>query len=73
MAEELSYREPMQVIEKILYPTDMCVYPLCPRCDMPFEYEYQAFCRYCGQKLNWTHYPKAHIKRAGEEYLKQAY
>jgi len=59
--ERLSYREPMQVTEKILYRSSMDVYPICPRCIIPFEREYQAFCSYCGQKLKWRYYSRAKI------------
>ena len=51
----------MQVKERFLNTADKCLFPVCPRCNIPFEHEYQKFCRYCGQKLKWTYYSKAKI------------
>ena len=71
--EMISHRTPMQVREKILHPGDMSIFPLCPRCDISFEYEYQKFCRYCGQKLKWTYYSKAKLRLPQGFYFKKEY
>lgn len=51
----LSYRLPMRVREAVCYHPD-AVYPLCPRCNIPLEREYQNYCDRCGQALDWNHY-----------------
>ena len=30
------------------------VYPVCPRCGITMEREYQHFCDRCGQQLDWS-------------------
>lgn len=59
--EKLLYREAMQVTEMII-SGDGYTYPVCPRCDNSFEYEYQFYCDRCGQKLNWKGYKRAKPK-----------
>lgn len=63
--EELSYRIPMRITEKhsflSKYRDATVVYhdfAVCPRCKGSFEVDYQAFCGYCGQKLDWKGYGK---------------
>lgn len=52
-----SYRTPMQVTHLFLHPKGGS-FPICPRCDTPFEREYQAYCADCGQCLGWDTYTK---------------
>ena len=40
---------------------DLFTYPLCPRCALPMEREYQRFCEHCGQALDWDCFSKAVI------------
>ena len=56
-----TFHSPMSVTAVRYYPSfpDMFTYPLCPRCRLPMEYEYQAFCNHCGQALDWKHFSKA--------------
>ena len=53
-----SYRQPMQVKEYFhhMYDGD---FPMCPRCNTPFDNEYQAYCAGCGQHLGWDEYDNA--------------
>ena len=50
-----SYRFPMEVTEKFSYK-EKYNYPICPRCKITLEREYQSFCDRCGQALNWHNY-----------------
>ena len=56
-----AYRSPMPVTAVRCYPAcpHLFTYPLCPRCDLPMEREYQRFCDHCGQALDWKHFSKA--------------
>lgn len=58
--EELSFRVSMAVEEIVLYRSRES-YPLCPRCGIPMDREYQHFCSRCGQRLDWTRYGRARI------------
>lgn len=51
----LSYRKPLAVTETAIYKGGY-VFPVCPRCHISFEREYQAFCDRCGQALDWKKY-----------------
>ena len=55
-----SYRQPMNVTEIHLFG-DGTAYPVCPRCRITIEREYQAYCDRCGQALSWKAYHKAII------------
>lgn len=33
--------------------------PVCPRCRLTLDREYQRFCDRCGQRLDWSRYDKA--------------
>lgn len=59
----IPHRFPMPVNTVRVFPvrTDLMTYPVCPRCKQTMEREYQAFCNYCGQKLNWKRFSKAVI------------
>ena len=48
-----SFRIPTPVTEVRLF-RDHTVHPVCPRCHITMEREYQAFCGRCGQALNWS-------------------
>ena len=50
--DAVSYRIPLPVTKVIAYSNS--TYPICPRCTISLEREYQAFCDRCGQKLNWN-------------------
>lgn len=65
IGEMISYRTAMTVIEAVRYP-DGNAYPICPKCDTPFEYEYQAFCSYCEQKLGWNGFSRVKIREIGK-------
>ena len=49
----IAYRFPLPVRKVLVYPIGG-KYPICPRCDVPIEREYMAFCDRCGQRLNWS-------------------
>lgn len=53
-AEALCFREAMPVAAIVVYRSREA-FPLCPRCGLPLEREYQNFCDRCGQKLGWKH------------------
>ena len=53
--EKLAYREPMNVTE-ILHSGESYAYPICPKCHISMNREYQMFCDRCGQKLSWKHF-----------------
>lgn len=57
---ELAFRSSMPVTEIRVYSTDGA-YPVCPRCGISMEREYQHFCDRCGQRLNWKLYRHAEI------------
>lgn len=54
-SSELSYRKPMAVLQKRFFPGEGN-FPVCPRCKITMEREYQNFCDRCGQKLDWKKY-----------------
>ena len=45
---ELSYRTTMPVTQIRLFPSDGA-YPVCPRCAISLDREYQRFCDRCGR------------------------
>ena len=51
-----TYRDPMPVTAVRYYPScpELFTYPLCPRCSLPMDHEYQRFCDHCGQALDWS-------------------
>ena len=57
---DLSFRVPMPVTQARLFPHEG-LYPVCPRCHISMEREYQKFCAACGQCLAWKRYKKAEI------------
>lgn len=58
--EELGFRAPMAVTELAVYRGGSA-YPLCPRCRIPLDREYQRFCDRCGQRLEWKDYGQARL------------
>lgn len=60
IGEMISYRTPMRITKRVLFLNNN-LYPVCPKCDISFEQEYQAFCASCGQKLDWGGYAKLPI------------
>ncbi len=57
-SEAGSFRLPMAVSEVYLFRNGDA-YPVCPRCRITLEREYQAYCDRCGQALDWSDYEKA--------------
>ncbi|MCI8650731.1 MAG: hypothetical protein HFG20_11520 [Anaerotruncus sp.] len=53
-----SYRQPMPVVEIHLFQGGYA-YPVCPRCKITLDREYQAYCDRCGQCLSWEDFDKA--------------
>lgn len=48
-----SYRTPMDVREFTKYNSYNRQFPICPRCKVPIEREFQNYCDRCGQALSW--------------------
>ena len=62
LLEVMSYRVPLQVKTICAYPKfqgGYTAFPVCPRCQITLEREYQAFCDRCGQALGWDDYKNA--------------
>ena len=59
-AEALGFRRAMPVTITVVYRSGGA-FPLCPRCGLPLEREYQNFCDRCGQKLSWRNYAHAEV------------
>ena len=55
-----TYRIPMRVEEIHLFRGEDA-YPVCPRCHLTMEREYQSYCDRCGQVLSWKGYSKARV------------
>lgn len=53
-----SFRLPMAVNEIHLHRNNYA-FPVCPRCHLTLDREYQAFCDRCGQALNWKYLKQA--------------
>ena len=62
--DELAFRRPMAVTEALRFRTGG-TYPVCPRCGVTMEREYQNFCDRCGQRLGWRklHHAEVIIRR----------
>ena len=67
IAAELQYRQPMRVSETMVFTMlrGQTGFAVCPRCKLTMEYEYAAFCGRCGQRLNWSRYKHAEIRKPG--------
>jgi len=55
-----TYRIPMTVEEIHLFG-EKDAYPVCPRCRLTMEREYQSYCDRCGQALSWKGFSKARV------------
>ena len=58
--DAVSYRIP-QFVTEVLRFKDGNEYPVCPRCEITLDREYQAFCDRCGQALSWELFGDATI------------
>lgn len=58
--DELAFRRPMAVTEALRFRTGG-TYPVCPRCGVTMEREYQNFCDRCGQRLEWSRFDRATV------------
>lgn len=70
LQESVSYRNPMQISEIIIYHDSYLGYVgnyICPRCKASLERDFMSFCDRCGQKLSWKNYKKAKRIYPGEE------
>lgn len=65
--DAVSYRTPL-IVEYILVFENGDAFPICPRCSVTIERDYQRYCDRCGQRLNWHNYHKAKIIYWGTEY-----
>ena len=66
-SESCPFHIPLMVTE-IVITGDGERFPVCPFCGMTLEREFLNYCDRCGQKLNWTSFPKSatvHTLRAG--------
>ena len=63
LSKQLSFRVPKPVTHARCFScqSGFTIYPICPRCGITFEREYQAFCDRCGQCLDWRCFSKAII------------
>ncbi len=53
-----AFRLPMAVTEIHQFQNGS-TYPVCPRCRITLDREYQNYCDRCGQALNWKSYGSA--------------
>ena len=53
-----TFRRPMPVTE-IHFIRSLGALPVCPRCRLTLDREYQRFCDRCGQRLDWSRYDRA--------------
>ena len=58
VTEMISYRSP-KLVWCVFRADDGNTYPICPRCNCPFEREFTGFCDRCGQRLDWMLFPHA--------------
>ena len=56
----VSYRIPLVVTQVLLFENGDS-FPVCPRCKITLQREYQAYCDRCGQCLNWNMYEFAQV------------
>lgn len=63
MQQELTFRAPMRVtqVRCLRWSCGIVSFPVCPRCRITLEREYQTFCDRCGQCLSWKRFSKATI------------
>ena len=60
LQRELSFRRPLPVTQVYVFRQDGA-YPVCPRCGVSLEREFQNFCDRCGQMLDWKQFKYAQI------------
>ena len=60
---EITFRLPRLVQQIRCYEGNrgLLSFPVCPRCQITMEREYQSFCDHCGQRLNWQNFDHAQI------------
>lgn len=58
--QALAFRRPMPVTQALLFRSGDA-YPICPRCALSMEREFQRCCDRCGQCLDWRGYKWAQI------------
>lgn len=69
--ESILYRQPMRIKEILVYGGKMYdfdvkyAFPVCPKCGISMEHDYQNYCSYCGQRLSWVRYKEAKVRYAG--------
>jgi len=63
IVETRAFREPMLIQQIRCYSglNGLTCFPVCPRCGVTLEREYQAFCDRCGQCLGWENLRKAEM------------
>lgn len=63
MQQEPTFRAPMYVtqVRCFRWLCGIVSFPVCPRCRVTLEREYQAFCDRCGQCLSWKNFSKATV------------
>jgi len=61
MISQLSFRRPLKVSQAYCFHDHLgaFTYPVCPRCGITMEREFQRFCDRCGQCLDWHGYKNA--------------
>ena len=57
---EAAFRRPMAIVAIKQFGSGE-TYPVCPRCRITMEREYQRYCDRCGQYLDWSNYDEAQI------------
>lgn len=55
------YRAPLEVTHAIRLRNGY-LFPVCPRCKLSLDREYQNYCDRCGQCLGWRNFGKAIIE-----------
>ena len=58
--EAIKYRIPLSVTEVIRFSNGYA-FPVCPRCKITLEREYQSYCDRCGQCLDWNDFENAKV------------
>lgn len=61
--EALAFRSPMCVsaVQAFQSYSGVTTFPICPRCQITMEREFQAFCDRCGQALDWKCFNRATV------------
>jgi len=56
--DAISYRTPMAIKQIRVIVKDETSFPVCPKCQISLERDYQTYCDNCGQRLKWYGYVK---------------